>query len=170
MSEIELRIIAEDELEAAIALEQRCYSPEAAATWAGFQYRYANYRPFFLSAWIGRQLVGITNGIRTSQSACGDEMKGNQTSILNGMNFCVLTVAVDEEHRRNGIGALLLRKLIAQCEASDIENVILMCEEHLIPFYEAEQFELRGISASKHGGITWYEMSRSLHTIEHLTE
>ncbi|MEV5028177.1 GNAT family N-acetyltransferase [Paenibacillus sp. LPE1-1-1.1] len=170
MNEIELRTISEHELEDAIALELRCYPPEAAATLAGFQFRYAHYRPFFWSAWGDNQLVGIINGIRTSQSECGDEMKGNQTDFFNGVNFCILTVAVDGQHRGKGIGSLLLRKLVQQCKASGIENVILMCEEHLIPFYEAEQFVLRGISASKHGGITWYEMSRSLHTMEHLTE
>ncbi|HTG70241.1 MAG TPA: GNAT family N-acetyltransferase [Candidatus Udaeobacter sp.] len=167
---IELRIIEEDELDAAIKLEQSCYTPEAAATLKSFQYRYEHYRPYFWSAWLGNKLVGITNGIRTSQSACGDEMKGAQADLHNGNNFCVLTVAVDEEHRLQGIGALLLRKLIGQCESSGIETIILMCEEHLIPFYEAEQFEHRGVSSSTHGGIIWHEMSRTLHTMEHLTE
>lgn len=170
MNGIELRLIAEDELDSAIKLEQRCYTPEAAATPHGFQFRYEHYRPFFWSAWLGTELIGITNGIRTSQSACGDEMKGGQADSLNGNNFCVLTVAVDSAHRGQGIGALLLKKLIQQCGASGIQRIILMCEQHLISFYEAEQFELRGISASVHGGIVWYEMSRTLHTMEHLTE
>lgn len=170
MSRIELRLITEEELDAAIQLEQRCYTPEAAATRSGFQFRYEHYRPFFWSAWLGSELIGITNGIRTSQKACGDEMKGVHPSDGDGRNFCVLTVAVDPKHRRHGIGAQLLRKLIAACGANGIETIILMCERHLISFYEAEHFKLLGVSASKHGGIVWYEMSRTLHTMKHLTE
>jgi GNAT superfamily N-acetyltransferase len=170
VSKIELRLIAVEELEDAISLEQSCYTPEAAATLAGFQYRYEHYRPYFWSAWHGDNLVGITNGIRTVQNACGDEMKGVQADSLAGSNFCVLTVAVDNDYRRQGIGALLLRRLVKQCEESGIDTIILMCEQHLIPFYEAEQFALRGVSSSTHGGIVWYEMSRALHTMKHLTE
>jgi len=170
VNEYTLRIIAENELDDAIKLEQKCYSPEAAASIAGFQFRYKHYRSFFWSVWHGEKLIGITNGIRTSQTSCGDEMKGNQADDFKGNNFCILTIAVDELYRGQGIGALLLRKLIEQSKAAGIQSIILMCEEHLIPFYESEQFERRGVSASTHGGIVWHEMRRVLHTMEHLTE
>lgn len=170
MSTVKLRLIEKHELNAAIALEKSCYSEDAAATLEGFRYRYEHYRPFFWSAWIGDRLVGIANGIRTFQNDCGDEMKGTQGDAAEGRNFCVLTVAVDKEQRRQGIGALLMQKLVEQCEEADIEKIILMCEKHLIPFYEDKQFRLHGPSSSTHGGITWYEMSRTLHTMEHLTE
>lgn len=170
MKRIELRLIEAEELDAAIQLEQRCYTPEAAATFSGFQFRYKHYRTFFWSAWLGSELIGITNGIRTAQTECGDEMKGEHTNAMDGPNFCVLTVAVAPEHRRLGAGSLLLHKLIEQCEKSHIDTIILMCEQHLIPFYERQKFKLNGISDSSHGGIEWYEMSRRLHTMEHLTE
>ncbi|CAM4204376.1 GNAT family N-acetyltransferase [Paenibacillus alkaliterrae] len=167
---IELRLIEEHELHAAIMLEQSCYTPEAAAALSGFRFRYQQYRPFFWTAWLDTKLVGITNGIRTNQSACGDEMKGDQADDPDGIHFCVLTVAVDPHERRRGIGKLLLRKLIQQCGTAGIRKMILICEKQLIPFYEAEKFRLHGVSASSHGGIVWHEMSRTLHTIEHLTE
>lgn len=170
MSRIELRLIAEDELDAAIKLEQSCYTPETAATINGFKFRHKQYNSFFWSAWIGSSLVGITNGVRTPQINCGDEMKGELSDAVNGRNFCVLTVAVSPNHRRLGIGSLLLRKLVEQCEANGINTIILMCEKHLISFYEREEFKLLGVSSSTHGGIVWYEMSRSLHIMEHLTE
>nr|WP_279588866.1 GNAT family N-acetyltransferase [Paenibacillus castaneae] len=157
-------------MEAAIVLEQSCYTPDAAATLKGFQFRYEHYRPYFWSAWIDTELIGITNGIRTSQTSCGDEMKGAGSDFWLGSHFCILTVAVHPEYRGQGIGRLLLKKLIQQCVDDGLESIILMCEEHLIPFYEAEQFELLGLSASNHGGIIWYEMRRQLHTLEHLAE
>lgn len=171
MSEfMELRPIQEHELEAALELEQRCYPPEAAATLGGFVHRFQKYGPFFWSAWSGERLIGIANGIRTDQTSCGDEMKGEQMDDGSGSGFCVLTVAVDPEWRGRGIGTRLLRMLVSQCEAYGLQRIILMCEKHLIPFYEAEGFILHGVSSSAHGGIEWYEMSRSLHKMEHLTE
>ncbi|MNZ74227.1 Acetyltransferase (GNAT) family protein [compost metagenome] len=165
-----IRKLEAKELEAAIALEQQCYSPEAAATLAAFSYRLEQYGAFFLSAWEGEELIGITNGIRTDQEACADEMKGEHSDSPNGQTFCVLTIAVRPEQRRRGVGSLLLRRLIEQCEASDIHRILLMCERHLIPFYETEQFVHHGLAGSRHGGIEWHEMSRLLHTMKHLTE
>jgi GNAT superfamily N-acetyltransferase len=165
---ISYRPVVDSDLEQAIALEQRCYTPEAAASEAAFRFRSRHYRNFFWTAWNGKRLVGITNGIRTHQTSCGDEMKGAQADDAAGRNFCVLTIAVAEEERTKGIGRQLLRKLLEQCAAEGIHTVILMCEQHLIGFYESEGFTHHGLSASEHGGIAWHEMSRRLHTMEHL--
>ncbi|MGO4538986.1 GNAT family N-acetyltransferase [Paenibacillus sp. 2TAB19] len=170
MTEIQLRVIAEEEMAAAITLERSCYTPEAAATFEGFQHRNRVYPAYFWSAWADGKLVGIANGVRTSQEECGDEMKGAHGDDPAGHSFCVLTVAVDTNYRRQGIGGMLLRKLIGQCRSDELRSIVLMCEEHLIGFYEQEGFALHGRSASNHGGIVWYEMSLDLHTMEHLTE
>ncbi|MCM3629940.1 GNAT family N-acetyltransferase [Paenibacillus glycanilyticus] len=170
MSDIELRLIQEHELEEALLLEQRCYVPDAAATREGFRYRYEHYPNYFWSAWSGGKLAGIANGIRTSAWSCGDEMKGDQQDEEEGNNFCVLTVAVAEEARRQGIGEKLLKKLVAECDAAGHEAILLMCERHLIPFYEKAGFAYIGVAASAHGGIEWHEMRRTLHIMEHLTK
>ncbi|MDQ0057988.1 GNAT family N-acetyltransferase [Paenibacillus harenae] len=167
---IELRTIAPEELPEAIALELSCYTPEAAATLEGFRHRIRLYPEYFWSAWADGRLVGIVNGVRTSQEECGDELKGEHGDDPEGHSFCVLTVAVDANNRRRGIGGMLLRKLIGQCRSAYLKSVSLMCESHLIGFYEQQGFVLHGQSASKHGGIVWYEMSLDLHTMEHLTE
>lgn len=167
---IELRTIAPEELDEAIALEQSCYSPEAAATLVGFQHRIRLYPEFFWSAWADGRLVGIANGVRTYDEECGDDLKGAHGDDPTGHSFCVLTVAVDMNYRRRGIGGMLLRKLIEQCRSAELKSIVLMCEAHLIGFYEQEGFVLHGQSASNHGGIVWYEMSLDLHTMEHLTE
>ncbi|GLX68088.1 GNAT family N-acetyltransferase [Paenibacillus glycanilyticus] len=170
MSHIELRLIEENELEEALRLEQRCYTPEAAATGEGFRYRFDQYKDYFWSAWSGGKLLGITNGIRTKAWSCGDEMKGSQQDEEEGNNFCILTVAVAEEARRQGIGAMLLNRLLAVCDAMGHDAVLLMCEQHLVSFYEQAGFTYAGLAASSHGGIEWHEMRRTLHIMEHLTK
>lgn len=170
MTNIELRLITEDELEEALLLEQGCYVPDAAATREGFRYRFEHYPGYFWSAWSGSRLLGITNGIRTSAWSCGDEMKGDHQDDGGGNNFCILTVAVAEEVRRQGIGAMLLHQLVAECDAAGHDAILLMCEQHLISFYEKAGFTYLGVAASTHGGIEWHEMRRTLHIMEHLTK
>ncbi|WP_336786505.1 GNAT family N-acetyltransferase [Paenibacillus sp. MMO-177] len=167
---IELRLIKENELEEALRLEQQCYVPEAAATREGFRYRFEHYPGYFWSAWSGGKLLGITNGIRTSASSCGDEMKGEQQDEKEGNNFCILTVAVASEARRRGIGAMLLERVVSTCDSAGHKAIILMCERHLVPFYERAGFSYVGKAASSHGGIEWHEMRRTAHIMEHLTK
>lgn len=37
-------------------------------------------------------------------------------------------------------------------------GVVLTCKERLIPYYERFGFRNEGLSASTHGGETWYQM------------
>ncbi|WP_338551468.1 GNAT family N-acetyltransferase [Paenibacillus sp. KS-LC4] len=171
MSIVVLRLIQQHELLQALELELRCYPPEAAATEAGFQYRFQEYPSYFWSAWSEEgELLGIANGIRTEQESCGDEMKGSHQGEYAGDNFCILTIAVAPAFRRRGIAAKLLDKLIQACENEGLKAIILMCEPHLISFYEQAKFTYVGKASSTHGGIEWYEMRRNLHTMEHSSE
>lgn len=170
MNELKLRLIKEHELDEALRLEQICYSAEAAATQEGFKHRFNRYPDYFWSAWLGEKLVGIANGVRTAAAKCGDDLKGEQEDTEEGANFCILTIAVDPAERHHGIGTQLLKKLIAQCTAKEHPFMLLMCERHLIRFYEQAGFQYRGLASSKHGGIEWYEMRRMMHTMEHPTE
>lgn len=170
MIDIELRLIKEHELDEAMRLEQSCYVPDAAATREGFRYRFERYPNYFWSAWSEGRLVGITNGIRTAAWTCGDEMKKDQQDEEEGCNFCILTVAVAVEARRQRIGAMLLDRIVYECDAAGHEAILLMCERYLIPFYEQAGFTYIGAAASSHGGIEWHEMRRTPHIMEHLTK
>ncbi|MFX3635200.1 MAG: GNAT family N-acetyltransferase [Candidatus Pristimantibacillus sp.] len=170
MNELQLRLIEEHELEEALRLEQSCYSAEAAATQEGFAHRFNRYPNYFWSAWLGEKLVGIANGVRTSATQCGDDLKGEQKDTKEGNNFCILTIAVDPEVRHQRIGTQLLKKLIEECTVKEHSFMLLMCERHLVRFYEQAGFQYMGLAASNHGGIEWYEMRRPMHTMEHPTE
>lgn len=162
VSGIKLRPIEQDELKAAHKLELECYTPEAAATREAFTFRQANFPNYFWSAWnIDEQLVGIACAIRTSASSCEeDEVKGAHSAEPVGKHLCVLSVAVSPSARSNGIGKALMEALIHQAEQDGLSSIILMCEEHLIAFYQRLGFRYLGPSKSAHGGIAWHEMSR----------
>lgn len=156
---IVIRPLRADELQAAIRLERACYSAEAAATPEAFAFRLRYFPDYFLSAWDGERLHGLACGIRTDESDCGsDGIKGDHPPERDGRNLCVLSVAVDPENRRNGIGERLMQALVTQARADRLDGVILMCERHLIRFYERMGFNCSGVSPSRHGGIEWHEM------------
>ncbi|WP_164545657.1 GNAT family N-acetyltransferase [Paenibacillus albus] len=159
---VKLRPIEQDELDAAHSLELSCYTPEAAASREAFTFRQANFPQYFWSAWnSNEQLVGLACAVRTYASSCEeDEVKGAHSAESGGNHLCVLSVAVSPSARLGGIGKALMEALLRQAELDHLTSVILMCEEHLIPFYKGLGFRYIGPSKSAHGGIAWHEMSR----------
>ncbi len=156
---IELRPIRAEEAEAAYALELRCYTPDAAATLDAIRHRIRHYADYFWSAWRGDRLVGFANGVQTDANDTGEEaMKGSGHESPSGRHLCVLSVAVEPEARRQGIGSLLMRQLLETARRRGLHAVFLMCEAHLIPMYESLGFTYVGISPSRHAGIEWHEM------------
>lgn len=164
MSQMVYRRLERHELEQAYALEAASYPAAAAATLEAFQYRNRQFPSFFWSAWEGGgMLAGIANGVRTHARDCADDdMKAAHEDEALGDRFCVLTVAVDSRFRRQGVGSELMRRVIASCREAQLEAVMLMCEPHLIGFYESLGFQYRGRCASKHADMEWHELQLAL--------
>ncbi|WP_219837491.1 GNAT family N-acetyltransferase [Paenibacillus sp. R14(2021)] len=160
---IVLRLMQEEELQAAHELELSCYSELAAASREAFSFRQKHFPAYFWSAWEGGRLIGLACGVRTEESSCeGDAVKSTHDADLGGRHLCVLSVAVAENSRQKGIGSMLMEALIRQAAEDKLASVVLMCERHLIRFYEALGFRYAGLSSSTHGGIEWHEMNLQL--------
>ncbi|MFC5648471.1 GNAT family N-acetyltransferase [Paenibacillus solisilvae] len=157
--EYHYRLLQTNEVEAAHQLEMACFTPEAAATLEAFRFRQLNFPCYFWSAWSEDHLIGLACAIRTAESACEEnEVKGSHEPQRDGMNLCVLSVAVEPDHRLQGVGDALMKPLVKQALNDHLESVYLMCEEHLIPFYKKHGFKYIGLSSSNHGGLQWHEM------------
>ncbi|WP_336745748.1 GNAT family N-acetyltransferase [Paenibacillus sp. y28] len=145
-------------------IEKQSYPPDAAATLEAFLVRRRRFPGlYFVAEAENGELVGVVNGIRTDHPDLSNEgLKGDSGLSEDGAYFCVLTVAVHPEWRRQGIGLALMRELLAAAGSAGLQGILLMCEEHLIPFYEALGFTYVRPSASTHGGIAWHEMKLSL--------
>ncbi|BBH19929.1 acetyltransferase [Paenibacillus baekrokdamisoli] len=157
--DLELRPLQVHELESAYGLELSCYPSEAAATLEAFSFRQKHFSDYFWSAWSANRLVGLACGVRTVESVLEeDAVKHAHSAQAEGMHLCVLSVAVDREARRIGLGSALVDKLLQQAKKDKLKTVFLMCEAHLIDFYRKHGFNYIGISPSQHGGIEWHEM------------
>jgi GNAT superfamily N-acetyltransferase len=151
------------DVEHAYEIEKRCYPPDAAASWDAFVMRKQKFSNYFFIAEISGEVIGVTNGVRVEQPNLTDDgIKQAGEAAHEGAFFCVLTVAVDEAYRHSGIGTLLMKEVIKQARRDGLEAIVLMCEEHLIGFYEKLDFVYAKPSASTHGGIQWHEMGLKL--------
>ena len=51
-----------------------------------------------------------------------------------------------------------MEEYIARARAAGKRRIVLTCKEGLIPYYEKFGYQNRGVSASVHGGVVWYDM------------
>ncbi|MCY9662525.1 GNAT family N-acetyltransferase [Paenibacillus chondroitinus] len=162
---MKIRPIANDlELKAAFNIEMTVYTKESAASWDAFQMRMEVFGRYFLVAESDSSseqlIVGVANGVQLNHSDLSDEsIKQGVDYDPNGRYFCLLTIAVHPDYQRQGIAANLLQEMIRKTKDDGLKGIILMCEKHLISFYERNGFRYIGPSASEHGGVQWYEMN-----------
>lgn len=153
----------ENEVRQAYTLEEASYPSEAAASQDAFLERFRVFPSYFLVAEEDQTLHGVANGVRlVHDDLSGEGMKQMTDYDAQGMYFCLLTVAVRPESRGQGIGRKLLQAIVKQAQQDRLRAVILLCEEHLVPFYKQEGFDYVRPSSSLHGGIAWHEMRLQL--------
>ena len=63
--------------------------------------------------------------------------------------------------RRHGYAGKLLEAAIADARQQGRQGLVLTCKDKLLPYYAKFGFQNEGISASIHGGVTWYQMRLS---------
>lgn len=60
--------------------------------------------------------------------------------------------------RCHGYAGKLLEAAIADARQQGRQGLVLTCKDKLLPYYAKFGFQNEGISASVHGGVTWYQM------------
>lgn len=155
-------VVNDQEIHMAYDIETAVYTKEAAATLEAFQMRKRVFGSYFLVAEteIDHQIIGITNGVKLHNQHLADEsIKQGVEYAEEGQYFCLLTIAVHPAYQRRGVATELLKQVIHIAKKDGLKGMVLMCEEHLISFYEKHGFHYVAPSTSEHGGIQWHEMS-----------
>lgn len=163
MPDIHIRQVLPADLDACHRLEAVCFPEEEAASRENIAVRIGQYPEGFQVAEQDGVIVGHVNGGATGKDDITDEaFKALIGHDPDGGNAVVFSLAVDPAHRRNGLGARLMRSYVDSMRTQGRENVLLLCKEALLPFYGRLGFVDRGLSASTHGGAAWYEMVLAL--------
>lgn len=163
MNELRIRPVTIDDLDACCQIESECFSPEEAASRTSIETRIKIFPQGFWVAELNGQVVGQINSGATSQDDITDEaFKQLIGHDPEGHNLVVFSLSVLPSRRRQGIAAALLHRYITQAVAVSRRSILLLCKFPLIAYYERFGFENRGLSASTHGGVAWYEMALNL--------
>lgn len=160
MGELDFRIcrIEDRDLEAAAMVEAACFPPAEAADPGTLKSRAAVFPESFLVAKT-EHVVGLVNGCVTNQERITDGLFADAAAHRpDGMYQAVFGLAVLPEYQRYGIGKALMRAFCSRAREAGRQGVILTCKDRLIVYYETLGFQKLGLSASVHGGATWYDM------------
>ncbi len=163
MSQLIIRHVLPEDLDECFLVETSGFSPEEAATRETIQLRIECFPEGFLVAQVDGRVVGILNSAATDKTDLGDEeLKHLVGHDPAGKNLVVFALAVLPEYRKQGIARQLLSRFADEAREQGKENILLMCKQHLIPYYERMGFVHTGLSKSTHGGAAWHEMRLTL--------
>lgn len=158
MCKITIRNVTALDLDAVTAVEAACFPPAEGATRESFAGRIAQFPERFFVACDGENIVGLVNGCASNLPLIEDSMFESGGHDPAGKNQMIFGLAVLPDYQRRGIGALLMQTLIDYARNTDMDTVVLTCKEAKLAYYSRFGFENRGVSASVHGGVVWYDM------------
>ncbi len=159
MNDIIIRNVLPKDLEECFLVEIAGFPPEEAATKGTIQRRIDTFpQGFFVAEKEGR-IVGMLNSCSTNKEDISDEeLKQLVGHDPNGRNMVVFALAVLPEFQKQGIARRLMSRCLEEARECQKKNVLLMCKQHLIDYYERMGFAYVGLSKSTHGGAEWHEM------------
>lgn len=151
------------DLDAVTMIESICFPPAEGATRDSLRDRLAAFTTSFLVAELDGQLIGFINGCITNQDTLTDDLyESTAKHDLAGENMMVFGLDVLPSYQHHGIAQQLMEEYIEVGKKLQKKHIILTCKERLIPFYEQFGYVCHGVSASTHGGVTWYDMVLTL--------
>ena len=159
MEKLHIRTATMADLAALTAIEAECFPAAEAAKEEDFRSRLAVYPDHFWLLEREGEIVSFVNGLATDEAELRDEMYENaalhQPQGHWQMIFGVNTLPAC---RRRGYAGTLIRRCIESAREKGRRGVVLTCKAEKLHYYEKFGFVSEGVSASAHGGVTWYAM------------
>jgi len=163
MNGLIIRNVLLKDLDECYQVEISGFPPEEAATIETIQRRVDTFpQGFFVAEFDGR-VIGFLNSASTDKDDISDEeLKQLIGHDPNGRNMVVFALAVLPEYRKQGIARQLMERFTVEARKMNKENILLMCKQYLIAYYESMGFDYVGLSGSTHGGAEWHLMRMRL--------
>lgn len=163
MHNITIRHVLPKDLDECFFVETSGFPPDEAASRETIRLRIETFPEGFLVAEVNGKIVGILNSAATNKDDISDEeLKQLIGHDPAGRNMVVFALAVLPEFQKQGIASQLMSAFVEEALAGSKENVLLMCKQYLINYYERMGFNHIGLSRSAHGGAEWHEMRLEL--------
>jgi ribosomal protein S18 acetylase RimI-like enzyme len=156
----DIRQVCISDLDRCFEIESASYGAEGASK-NSIETRIKKYPEGFLVLTVDAQVIGFINsGCSNSDELSSEEIKSLIGHEPNGKNLIVFSLVVDGPFRQKGYAKKLMERFV-QLADSQNKQILLMCRKEHIGMYQQFGFVEQGLSNSTHGGVTWYEMSRT---------
>ena len=163
MQNITIRHVLPKDLDECLTVETSGFPPGEAASRETIRLRIETFPEGFLVAEVDGRIVGILNSAATNKDDIGDEeLKQLIGHDAAGRNMVVFALAVLPDFQNQGIARQLMSTFVEEARERGKQNVLLMCKQYLINYYERMGFDHIGLSRSTHGGAEWHEMRMGL--------
>lgn len=163
MNSIQIRNATIKDLNSIYEIEQISFPPGEAASLSQFEQRLQVFPNHFWLLELNNKVIGHINGIVSNSDRIYDDMfKYTELHDENGQWQSIFGIAVLPEHRNNGYAGMLINRLIEASTQQNRKGIILTCKAPLIAYYTKFGFINIGLSDSKQGGQTWYDMKLEL--------
>ena len=163
MSDINIRIVNEQDLDRCFEIESVSYSGDEAATKQKIFKRIKNYPEGFIVLENDKEIIGFINSGATQKVELSDEeFKELIGHDPEGKHIVILSVVIHPDYQGKGMASKLMNSFIDKMKALGKTDIFLICQSELIDMYARYGFVNLGISDSDHGGMSWNEMSLSL--------
>lgn len=160
---VRIRNVKMEDLPDIVIIEQLCFPEEEAASKEAFKKRIQVIPDSFFVAEVNSVVVGFVNGPVIETAFITDDLYTNlKENPATGGHQTILGVAVTPHFQTRGVATELLNHIEQVAMANNRQTLTLTCKEELIGFYEKLGYHNKGVSNSKHGGATWYNMIKVL--------
>lgn len=147
------------ELQTMADIESACFPAAEAASLKSLTERYKAFAENFFVVESDGKILGFINGAVTDGQIIPDEMYSNvELHKPDGAYQTVFGINTLPEYRNMGIGSAMIKKMIEHAKKCGRKGIILTCKKENLHFYTSLGFVSQGLSASTHGGATWYDM------------
>mgnify|MGYP001191542203 CR=1 FL=1 len=156
---VNIRYATMADLDDIASVESVCFPVLEAATKEEFEQRIKYFGNHFWLMFEGEKLIAFVDGFVTDEADLTDEMyEKAELHNEHGAWQMIFGVNTLPSCRRHGYAEKLLEAAIADARQQGRQGLVLTCKDKLLPYYAKFGFQNEGISASVHGGVTWYQM------------
>lgn len=135
------------------------FPPEEAATFESLEERIKIFGDHFILLEQDGQLISFINGMVSDQTTITDDLfEDASLHKPQGSWQMVFGLVTHPDFLKQGLARKAMTALIEQAREENRAGLVLTCKEHLLSFYESFGYVNEGVSASEHGGATWYDL------------
>ena len=163
---LNIRTVKMDDLDAIVELESSAFHMSEEMTRKDMIGRIENYPDTFLVAQVDGKVVGHVFGPVSKERYIKDELYfKNQPNNAQYHYQTILSLATNQEYRKQGIASALIEELCKIAQSQDRRAITLTCLPKLVHFYEKRGFINEGKTSDDipdPDDVSSYNMVRAL--------